>query len=452
MRNSVRKGLFLLPLAILCLMGCVQDGNQAASLEIQSSSATETSATPKAADGIIIAPASETGTGGTVTAVAEVDSGLDVPSLLESRPIPPSGAPDVVGAFRFTCGPGQILYDDPIVYPGQPGKSHLHQFFGNLDANANSTYDSLRSHGESTCSSDLNRSAYWMPAMLDGKGNVVRPNWVGIYYKRRPASDPFCTTAAKECVGIPRGLRFIFGFDVTRPDDPQPENKHFSFLCVEGWSPVTDHADFASTARNCHVGQWIKASISSPECWDGVHLDVPDHRSHLSYMKRDESTGWVEKCPSTHPYLIPQFTMGVSYSVVAGDDPTLWYLASDHMVPGAAPGSTFHSDYFEGWEEEIRLRWEAGCIDQLLNCSAGDLGDGQGMRLNSHFPNAANDASATTAPHLVPVPSGGPSSGSSSSSSSTSSSSTSTSGGTSSSGGRTVPSAPGPSALFISSS
>jgi hypothetical protein len=104
----------------------------------------------------------------------------------------PRKEPDPVGAFRFICQPGQLLYDDPIVYPGQPGKSHLHQFYGNTAANAYSTYESLRTSGDSTCVSTLNRSGYWMPAMLDGKGNVVRPNFVAIYYKRRPASDPKC--------------------------------------------------------------------------------------------------------------------------------------------------------------------------------------------------------------------------------------------------------------------
>ena len=119
-----------------------------------------------------------------------IGSNFDIRSQLESVAVPPSAAPDVVGAFRFICQAAQLLYDDPIVYPGQPGKSHLHQFYGNTGANAYSTYRSLRTSGDSTCMGILNRSGYWMPAMLDGKGNVVRPGGVSIYYKRRPVSDP----------------------------------------------------------------------------------------------------------------------------------------------------------------------------------------------------------------------------------------------------------------------
>jgi hypothetical protein len=131
--------------------------------------------------------------------LASIPSNFDVASELVpawgNGAIPVSGAPDVVGAFRFICNPAHLAKDDPIVYPGQAGKSHLHQFFGNTAANANSTYESLRTTGQSTCNSPLNRSAYWMPAMMNGKGQVVRPDYISIYYKRRPASDPKCTAS-----------------------------------------------------------------------------------------------------------------------------------------------------------------------------------------------------------------------------------------------------------------
>lgn len=334
--------------------------------------------------------------------VKPVASGLNVPALLGAKSIPPTSAPDVMGAFRFLCAPGQISNDDPIVYPGQPGKAHLHQFFGNDGANANSTYDSLRKSGESTCQNDLNRSAYWMPAMLDGKGNVVRPDFVSIYYKRRPASDSFCTTAAKGCLGIPRGLRFVFGWDQTRPNEPQPENNvRFNFKCVQGSTPTTAaFPDMVEPMKVCKPGQKLNAVISTPECWNGVDLDSKDHRSHLAAMVRDRNSGQLA-CAVSHPVIIPQFTMGVMYSIEAGDDPTKWELSSDHMLPAAMrrPGSTFHSDYFEAWQDEIRLRWEAGCLDKMLNCSDGDLGDGQNMARGKFYPSTLK-----ASPRLIPVP------------------------------------------------
>ena len=123
--------------------------------------------------------------------------------------LPASMGSDPVGAFRFNCGAGQLLYDDPIMYPGQPGKSHLHQFYGNLGVNASSTYTSIRTTGDSTCAptpgAPVNRSGYWMPAMLDGAGNVVRPDRVLVYYKRLPKTNSRCTRtnvgAQGDCVG-----------------------------------------------------------------------------------------------------------------------------------------------------------------------------------------------------------------------------------------------------------
>ena len=50
-----------------------------------------------------------------------VPSNFDVMSELVPFDAPGSNAPDF-GAFRFLCSAGQVLADDPIVYPGQPGK------------------------------------------------------------------------------------------------------------------------------------------------------------------------------------------------------------------------------------------------------------------------------------------------------------------------------------------
>ena len=58
-----------------------------------------------------------------------VPSNFNISDELINVPLPKSAAPDVVGAFRFVCTAGQVLKDDPIVYPGQPGKSHVHQFY-----------------------------------------------------------------------------------------------------------------------------------------------------------------------------------------------------------------------------------------------------------------------------------------------------------------------------------
>jgi hypothetical protein len=335
------------------------------------------------------------------------DSASGIMVSHESGPpgaIPQSAAPDVVGAFRFLCMAGQLRFDDPILYPGKPGQSHLHQFFGNTAADANSTYASLRRSGDSTCMNRLNRSAYWMPAMLNGRGQVIRPDFVSIYYKRRPNTDPECNRVRAACVALPRGLRFVFGFDMVHPDAPATGSHYYN--CQGPGATEGHYETLVEVAKVCPSGAQLGAIINAPSCWDGKRLDSPDHREHVAYP---QWTGGKEHCPFTHPVVIPTFTMGSWYTVDAtldrsgtwdGARPT-WHLSSDEM-PGAngamrVPGTTFHADWFGAWDDATLRQWTENCLDKLLNCHGGDLGNGKQLRQVTPFAWLAK-------PHAVPVP------------------------------------------------
>jgi hypothetical protein len=340
-----------------------------------------------------------------------VPSNFDINTELLSASIPASAAPDVVGAFRFICNAGALRYDDPIVFPGQPGKSHLHQFYGNTLADANSTYDSLRASGDSTCMSPLNRSAYWMPAMLNGRGSVVRPDFVAIYYKRRPITDPKCSLTSGDpkaqgnCVPLPNGLKFIFGHDMLTGKSPTGE---LWFNCQGAGAVPGHYSSIVDAAKNCPAGAQLGAIIEAPGCWDGKNLDSPNHRDHVSYGSY--GTWGYYKCPSTHPYVIPSFTLGAWYTVddtldrsgawEAGKTVT-WSLSSDNMdgMGPSLPGSTFHADWFGAWDNNVMSMWMDNCINKMLNCSGGNLGNGKQMKQYAGFTWLAN-------PRLVPVPQG----------------------------------------------
>jgi hypothetical protein len=311
--------------------------------------------------------------------------------------IPPSASPDVVGAFRFICNAGQLLYDDPIVYPGQAGKSHLHQFYGNTAANANSTYNSLRGGGSSTCMSPLNRSAYWMPAMLDGKGNVVRPDYVAIYYKRRPASDPVVSNPSNpqyegQAVDLPNGLKFIFGYDMITGKSPTGS---LYFNCDGPGATQGHYASIPAAIATCPAGSRIGAVVSAPSCWDGKNLDSANHRDHVAYGTYG-TQGYLH-CPATHPYVIPEFTLQAWYAVAPGDDLRSWSFSSDAMQPSLPHGSTFHADFFMAWDPTVKQMWHDNCINKKLNCSGGDLGNGKQMKQFAGF-------SYVASPHLVKQP------------------------------------------------
>jgi hypothetical protein len=329
----------------------------------------------------------------------DIDTGLQ--PAWGSGDIPADASPDTVGAFRFICGPSHLGWDDPIVAPGKPGASHLHQFFGNDLTDAHSTYESLRTSGDGSCGAPVNRSAYWMPAMMTSTGKVVVPDHVSIYYKRLPKTSPDCQKTGIACVPIPRGLRYVFGYNFTTGEP----NGHFNCqgpTAVSGTFP-----DIITAAQGCGLGNQLGAVLSAPSCWDGARLDSTDHRSHVAHGSYGD---WgYYKCPDTHPFIIPTFTLGAWYTVDDDLDHSgtytpnvtkTWYLASDHMGKTMVPGETLHSDWFGAWDDEVLKMWTDGCIDSHLNCSGGDLGNGlQIVGAQQPYPN-----SWISTPHQVDPP------------------------------------------------
>jgi len=76
--------------------------------------------------------------------------------------VPPAQAAQS-GQFVLRCGYSHSLPDDPIVFPNQPGASHLHDFYGNTGVNAFSTFPTMLA-GETTCRVPSDTAGYWAPA------------------------------------------------------------------------------------------------------------------------------------------------------------------------------------------------------------------------------------------------------------------------------------------------
>ena len=332
--------------------------------------------------------------GSALNGTATIADGLKIDTLVRKTSIPKTGKPDVVGAFRFQCGPSHLAYADPIVSPNKEA-AHLHVLFGNTKADENSTYASLRSSGESTCRNEANRSAYWVPAVIGRDRSdhevVIMPTYFNIYYKRRPKSDPYWAETGVTPMEIPRGLRYVFGgptgANASSDDQVKP-----TFKCV----PI-DKRPMPKAGRDQQAmervlavcnrpGDQVFISISSPSCWNGKSLDSADHRSHMGKKIRDKSTNWKSQCnPKTHPYEIARFTLTTVLTVKVGDRPQTW-VPSSGMLASTSAGEgvwdTWHADWFGAWNDDIMARWHANCIDKLLSCSSGNLGDGQMLDAN----------------------------------------------------------------------
>ncbi len=275
---------------------------------------------------------------------------LDLGQLTEAAPVYDNGG-STAGQFRVACEYSHFGNDDPIIFPGEPGRSHLHMFFGNTETDAFTTEDDLVNSGGGTCSGfELNRSAYWTPALLDGRGNTVVPDAIIIYYK----------TKFPQAVGpMPQGLQMLAG----NTDAESFQNDLYLF-----WSCGANGFAYGHTNRipDCN-GDVINASIQFPNCWDGVNLGSADFKSHLTYANDQQS------CPASHPKRLPQISILLYYPGVDSVDG--WSLSSDDERGfNGPPGGTLHADWWGGWNDEAMNLWIDGCMRSSRNCSYGQTG------------------------------------------------------------------------------
>ncbi|MCZ8015487.1 MAG: DUF1996 domain-containing protein [Limnobacter sp.] len=275
-----------------------------------------------------------------------------------NRAVPNSDGTDV-GNFRTVCAPSHMLYDDPLVYPGQPGLAHLHVFFGNAAVTANSTAESIRTTGRSTCRGGiLNRSSYWIPALINTQTNRAEvPRTANIYYKTGLAHNEISHA-------IPRGLRMIAG-DMNTSSELPWWLQVAMFECFN-----TPSMGKFQTIPNCPVGDELIAQIVFPQCWDGVNVTSANHKSHMAYAIRE--TG---RCPSSHPVALPEVAIRAHYAITSANQAVNFKLSSD-MYEGPG-GYSMHGDFVMGWVEEAMDSFVANCLNIRMDCKSHLLGDGR---------------------------------------------------------------------------
>jgi len=263
------------------------------------------------------------------------------------------------GAMREPCRYSHFNNDDPIVYPGQPGKAHLHLFFGNIDTNAATTPANIGQSTASTCfGGTLNNTAYWTPAVVDirtGKPWVPEADGALFYYK-----GGYLGVKMADIKPFPPGLRMIAGTSSFTTEVAQPG-------VVRIWCEGGD-----GTIRNripsCNRGEKLSFEVIFPQCWDGVNLDSPDHKSHMAY-----ATG--NGCPASHPVPLAEISMNLHYVVEeSGTDQYLRLSSDNYSGPG---GYSMHADWMNGWDPATLKLWTTNCINPSKDCHSALMGNGQ---------------------------------------------------------------------------
>ncbi|MFL1430469.1 MULTISPECIES: DUF1996 domain-containing protein [unclassified Nocardiopsis] len=246
--------------------------------------------------------------------------------------------------FQANCSVSHTAPDDPIVYPGMPGGSHDHTFMGNTTTDANSTLESLK-QGGTTCLVPGDLSAYWMPTMFNGD-QEVRPTGPQVIYYKSGIRD---YTSVRP---FPTGLRYVVG-------SPMQSAQEFMDHpgAIQGWECGDDYdnEDFPS---QCAEGSQLNVRFQAPSCWDGRHLDSPDHQAHMSYPV---VVNGQNHCPESHPVAVPMIEFKMAFP--AGSDTSQVHLAS-----GA--GYSFHYDFFNAWDEPTLAAMVDHCINGGLQCDA----------------------------------------------------------------------------------
>ncbi len=205
------------------------------------------------------------------------------------------------------------------MFPGQTGASHNHTFFGNRSTNARTTLKSLLAKTASSCQPAGDHSSYWVPTLLV-KGKAVKPNSVTVYYGSSLSDHA-------KVQPFPQGLRMVVG-------NARNQKKGGQEVGNEFYCQGEDHTLVASGFPTCtskKTGE-MNFDLSFPECWDGKHLDSPDHRSHMSF-----GIGGG-KCPSTHPVPVPSLHFVIHYP--RGFNPADARLSSGNASPCTVTSST----------------------------------------------------------------------------------------------------------------
>jgi Domain of unknown function (DUF1996) len=261
--------------------------------------------------------------------------------------------PPALGAFHADCSASHVAPDDPIVFPGQAGASHLHEFFGNRQTRAATTARALRRQVGTTCVRDdeakgapgpADSSAYWVPAVYVGSKRVPAFNF-GAYYSSGPRQF-------RKIKPFPRRLRMIAGDASGRAAQMIGPSQVYLWECGGRTRvPATRHSAPTCATRD------LRLYVTFPDCWDGRRLDSADHKSHMFYS---EWSAGEARCPASHPVPVPAISFSISWPVGDGRGARL----------ASGPVRTMHGDVFSAWDPGMLASHVVRCLHAEDDCGS----------------------------------------------------------------------------------
>jgi chitodextrinase len=252
------------------------------------------------------------------------------------------------GASTYT---GSAM-DDPIVFPFQPGASHMHDFFCNAKTTASSTY--LQMVAAPTACPSGDSAGYWAPALYKNGVKINpagRPTRQQIYYR---ANNVFAT----HITPFPADFKMVVGDGhATSLSDASAVNTDSgigSKIGSEQYWGCSNNSESGKPTEpvNCSTGI-ISLHLGFPNCWNGVKVAGDQIRAGTM---RFPSSG---VCPSGFPIVLPRLIERFEYPV--GTDSSGITLAS-------GPTYTVHADFWNTWKQSSLEYLVDHCLNAGIDC------------------------------------------------------------------------------------
>jgi hypothetical protein len=275
--------------------------------------------------------------------------------------------------WSVKCNLSHSAPDDPIVFPAQAGRSHMHDFFGNASVDASSTTASLVKAASSCLNGidEVDRAAYWTPSLMNGTAIVAgipREHRIDAYYAVLDKKTPVRP--------IPFGLRMVAGdAKATRPQSL--DIVHYNCLRYPAGGQLTKSS---ASIPTCPQGAYLSAKITFPGCWDGKHLDSADHKSHMAYP-----VGGA--CPASHPVGLPSVGIRVRWKTVRG-------VPSSQLSLSSGGQFSLHADFWNVWNPAAMDWLVSHCLNQTRNCT--DITRSQVATATGAFPRGDDPSLASS--------------------------------------------------------
>ncbi|KAH6871213.1 hypothetical protein B0T10DRAFT_466813 [Thelonectria olida] len=223
---------------------------------------------------------------------------------------------------------------DPIVFPGEYGKSHMHSFFGSDAVTANTTTSAELQAGCSTAENPNDYSIYWVPTLYLRNSSGTQPILVNRF-------SAYYVSIENAEIAIPQDFKTVAG-NVSAVDQSGVDTlTGVQWFCEGDATEDKDLAAFPTTTCSTHLQTLLLFhDCVNPDTLDSAYSGTQNWRDGFKPANR---------CPSGMKR-IPQLRFSIRYDL-RSILPEGW---SGQPPFELACGSSYcsHGDFINGWLPE----------------------------------------------------------------------------------------------------